>query len=117
MPASDASVVEVVYCTCPDTTTGKRIAKTLVEERLAACVNLLPGLRSFYRWQNAVQDDLEALLIIKTCSDRLDALTQRIQALHPYDVPEVLAIAADGGLPDYLHWVRESTLARSGIDG
>ena len=113
MPAPDdrEDPVEVVYCTCPDNPTAARIAQALVAERLAACVNLLPGLRSFYRWEGAVHDDPETLLIIKTCLSRIDALTQRIQALHPYDVPEVLAVPANGGLPEYLGWVSDSTRA------
>lgn len=116
MPAFDDSV-QVVYCTCPDATTGERIAHALVTEHFAACVNLLSGVRSFYRWDDAVQDDAEVLLIIKTRGDRLNALVSRVQALHPYDVPEVLAVPANGGLPDYLRWVRESTLTPPHEDG
>jgi len=98
--------VRVVFVTAPDAGAGARIARALVEERLAACVNLVPGIRSTYRWQGRVQEDDEVLLVIKTVEGRLDALGERVRALHPYDLPEVLALAAAGGSPDYLAWVR-----------
>lgn len=99
------TAARVVLCTCPDAGIAERIAEALVGERLAACVNILPGLRSVYRWQGAVEHDDEALLLIKTVADRLDALTQRIVALHPAELPEVIAVEAAGGLPAYLDWV------------
>ena len=98
--------MRVVFVTAPDAGAGARIARALVEERLAACVNLVPGIRSTYRWQGRVQEDDEVLLVIKTVEGRLDALGERVRALHPYDLPEVLALAAAGGSPDYLAWVR-----------
>lgn len=101
-----AADVRVVFVTAPDAGAGARIARALVEERLAACVNLVPGIRSTYRWQGRVQEDDEVLLVIKTVEGRLDALGERVRALHPYDLPEVLALAAAGGSPDYLAWVR-----------
>lgn len=101
--------VLVCLCTCPDPDTAARIADTLVAERLAACVNLLPGLRSVYRWQGQVEHADEMLLLIKTTADRLQALQQRILALHPYELPEVIAVEAAGGLPAYLDWVAQQT--------
>ena len=101
--------VLVCLCTCPDPNTAARIADTLVAERLAACVNLLPGLRSVYRWQEKVEHADEMLLLIKTTADRLQALQQRILALHPYELPEVIAVEAAGGLPAYLDWVAQQT--------
>jgi periplasmic divalent cation tolerance protein len=99
----------LVLCTVPDEATAATIARTLVDERLAACVNRLPGLRSTYRWQGAVHDEAEVLLLIKTTSARHAALAERLRALHPHDVPEILAFDATDGLPDYLAWIAEST--------
>ncbi|GAB3729748.1 divalent-cation tolerance protein CutA [Luteimonas pelagia] len=97
------------FCTCPDTASADAIARALVEERLAACVNQLPGLRSVYRWEGRVECDDEVLLVAKTTSDRLEALTARVQALHPYELPEVIAVEVAGGLAAYLDWVAEQT--------
>lgn len=88
---------------------AQRLARTLVEEGLAACVNLIPGLRSIYRWKGQVADDPETLLLIKTSSARVKALTERLVALHPYEVPELLSLAPDQGLAAYLLWVGEQT--------
>jgi len=101
-----AAEVRVVLVTAPDAGAGARIARALVEERLAACVNLVPGVRSTYRWQETLQEDDEVLLVIKTVEGRLEALTERVRALHPYDLPEVLALAVAGGSADYLAWLR-----------
>jgi periplasmic divalent cation tolerance protein len=97
--------IRVVLVTAPDRDAAGRIARALVEERLAACVNAVPGVRSTYRWQGAVQEDDEVLLVIKTRADRVAALADRVRALHPYDLPEVLALPAAGGSADYLGWV------------
>lgn len=101
--------VLIVFCTCPDATTADAIAQALVSERLAACVNVLPGVRSTYRWQGAVEHADEVLLLIKTTRGRLDALSARVQALHPHELPEVLAVEAHGGLTPYLDWVAQQT--------
>lgn len=99
--------VRVVLTTCPDAVTARRIARTLVEERLAACGNVVPGLTSIYRWQGAVETADECLLILKTREDRIPALAARLGALHPYDVPEVLALPVADGTGPYVAWVRE----------
>ena len=101
-----APLVHVVLVTAPDAEVGARLARVVVEERLAACVNVVPGVRSIYRWQGAVQDDAEVLLVMKTRADRVDALGARVRELHPNVLPEVIALAAAGGSPDYLAWVR-----------
>ena len=107
MSPSDADVaVAVVLVTAPDAETGARLARSLVEERLAACANLIPGVRSIYRWEGRVQDDAEVLLVLKTRAERVDALAARVCELHPYDVPEVVALPAVGGSRAYLDWVR-----------
>jgi len=103
------SEIRVVLTTVPDAEVGARLARTLVEERLAACVNLVPGVQSFYRWQGQLEVAAELLLVVKTRADRSAALAARIQALHPYELPEVLELAASGGSTAYLEWVlRES---------
>lgn len=97
------------FSTCPDAPTAERIARALVEARLAACVNLLSGVRSVYRWDGDVVVDDEVLLMIKTTSVHLPALRERLVALHPYDVPELIALPVTGGLPAYLQWIEEAT--------
>ena len=94
-----------------DVATAKRIGRLLVEESLAACVNVLPGLRSIYRWKGAVQSDDEALMIIKTTAACLAACQARLVALHPYQVPEVVALPVADGHHPYLSWVATSTRA------
>lgn len=104
----------LVHCTCPDTDTAARIAQSVVAERLAACVSMLPGLRSIYRWEGAVEQADEVLLLAKTTTERLEALTARIHALHPHELPEVIAVEVIGGSAAYLAWVAEAT--RPGAD-
>lgn len=102
--------IRVVLTSVPDAEVGARLARTLIEERLAACVNLVPGVQSFYRWQGRLEESAELLLVVKTRADRSAALAARIQALHPYELPEVLELAASGGSTAYLDWVlRESS--------
>lgn len=101
--------VLLVHCTCPDDASAARLAEALVEERLAACVSRLPGLRSTYRWQGAIEQADEVLLLIKTTADRMDALVARVRALHPYELPELVAVEAHAGLAPYLQWVAEQT--------
>jgi periplasmic divalent cation tolerance protein len=98
----------VVLVTVPSVEAGAGIARALVEERLAACVNVVPGLRSIYFWEGRLRDEPEALLIVKSSRARYEALEQRVLALHPYAVPEVLALPVAGGSPAYVAWVRES---------
>jgi periplasmic divalent cation tolerance protein len=98
--------VRVALSTAPDEDVAARIARALVDERLAACANLVPSVRSIYRWQGAVEDAREVLLVIKTRADRVDALAERLRALHPYDVPELVVLPVAGGLAPYLDWVR-----------
>ena len=97
--------VRVVLVTCPHAEAAAGLARTLVEERLAACGNILPGLRSIYRWEGEVQDEPEVLLLLKTTAARFEALRERVVALHPYEVPEVIALAVDAGHAPYLAWV------------
>jgi periplasmic divalent cation tolerance protein len=99
----------VTLCTVPDRETGEKIAQALVEEHLAACVNLLLGVASVYRWQGKVEKASECLLLIKTGVSRFDVLKRRIQELHPYDLPEIIALPIIHGSREYLNWITEST--------
>ena len=105
--------VHVVLVTAPDSEVAAELARRLVEEGLAACVNLVPGVRSIYRWQGAVQEDAEILLIAKTRATLVDALAARVRALHPYELPEVIALAVAAGSEPYLDWVRAASEART----
>ena len=99
------SEVRVVLMTAPDADVAARIARTLVEERLAACVNVVDGVRSFYRWQGEVEDDAEVLLVAKTGASRCGELAARVEALHPYELPEIVVLPVHGGSERYLRWV------------
>jgi len=110
MPASPApSGALVVLITCPDASVGETLARALVEEGLAACVNLVPGLTSLYRWKGKLCRDSEILLVVKTRRRKLAALRRRVQALHPYTVPEIVALPIVAGSPAYLKWLRDMT--------
>jgi periplasmic divalent cation tolerance protein len=98
----------VVLVTAPSAETAAEVARALVEEGLAACGNVVPGLRSIYRWQGQVHDEAEALLVLKTERRLLEALKARLPALHPYQVPELLALPVEGGLAPYLEWIAAS---------
>jgi periplasmic divalent cation tolerance protein len=87
---------------------AERIAEELVGRRLAACVNVLPGVRSIYRWKGAVERDEERLLLVKTRADRYEALREALLALHPYEVPELVAVPIERGSEAYLRWLDES---------
>jgi periplasmic divalent cation tolerance protein len=101
--------VRVVLVTAPSTEVARTIARTLVDERLAACVNVLPPMTSIYRWQGAVEEAAEVQLLIKTVQERVPTLVARIQELHPHKVPEALVLPVEAGLPAYLAWVVEET--------
>ncbi|NGX15150.1 divalent-cation tolerance protein CutA [Wenzhouxiangella sp. XN24] len=110
MPENDCLLV---LCTCPPGAAAADLAETLVGESLAACVNQLPGVLSSFRWEGRVQQETETLLLIKSTRDRLEALTARIRELHPYELPEVVAVPVMGGLESYLDWVRASVAGPS----
>ena len=107
MSAEDQLIV--ILCTVPDEATAEKMAKGLLEERLAACVNAIPSVKSFYRWQGKIETDNEIQLLIKTRSKRFDELAAWISANHPYEVPEVVAIPASQVSDAYLAWAVEQT--------
>lgn len=100
-----------MLCTCPPEA-ADRLAAALVEEQLAACVNLLPGIQSVYRWQGALERSAETLLLAKTSADCYPALETRLRELHPYELPEIIALPVERGLPGYLAWVSEHSVTR-----
>lgn len=99
----------VILTTVPSEEVGLRVARTLVEERLCACANLVPGVRSIYTWQGKVEDDREILVVLKTRRDLFEKVDARIRALHPYEVPEVVMLPVEAGSERYLAWVGEVT--------
>jgi len=99
----------LVLTTVPIGDLGDRIARALVEERLAACVNILPPMVSVYRWRGAVEREEERQLLVKTTESRVDAVRRRISELHPYEVPEFLVLRVADAAPDYLEWARAQT--------
>jgi periplasmic divalent cation tolerance protein len=99
----------MVYVTCPDIETARLIASAVVEHFEAACVNILPGLESVYRWQSRIEIDNEFLLLIKTRADRVASIQARVAALHPDDVPEMVAVPIIEGSSAYLDWLDEQT--------
>ncbi|MFD3687111.1 divalent-cation tolerance protein CutA [Nocardiopsis sp. NPDC058631] len=106
MPQHETVRVE----TTVDTRDGaERVARSVIEHRLAACAQVSGPITSFYRWEGAVHDDEEWRVVAKTAADRLDDLTAHIVGIHPYDVPEVVAVPVTGGNPSYLAWVRDET--------
>lgn len=98
----------VILCTCPDPLVAESLARGLVARRLAACVNILPGVRSIYIWQENLQDDAEVLLVVKTTAERYESLATWLQERHPYDVPEIIALPAHKVAPSYLDWLQAS---------
>jgi periplasmic divalent cation tolerance protein len=102
-----------VHITAPDAEQAAAMARHLVEERLCACVNIIPGVRSIYTWQGKLNDDAEVLCLVKTRPELLPALMERVRALHPYEVPEILAFEVIDGNPAYLDWLEGATDQRS----
>lgn len=94
---------------CPDRETASQLARQLLEQQLAACVNILPGMRSMYHWQGEIESADEVALLIKTTKLRYAQLEQTIKALHPYQVPEIIALPIVAGSSDYLHWITQET--------
>ncbi|MDD1617596.1 MAG: periplasmic divalent cation tolerance protein [Methylococcaceae bacterium NSP1-2] len=96
---------QIVFCTCPDKDIAEKIASLLVENKVAACVNIVPNITSIYRWQGQLERAEEVLLLIKARQDTYSALESLIKKHHPYQLPEIIAVAIERGLPDYLNWI------------
>ncbi|WP_333656562.1 divalent-cation tolerance protein CutA [Dissulfurispira sp.] len=99
----------VVYITAPNEDEAARIAKAIVEERLAGCANIVKGIRSIYSWQGKIEDDAEVLMIVKTQRHLFEPLKRRVKELHSYTVPEIIALPIIEGSEDYLNWLKEVT--------
>lgn len=99
----------LVLTTCPGSISAKKIAQDLVMEKLAACVNILPEIQSFFSWVGKVDTANEHMLIIKTTSDNYDALEKYIKKVHPYELPEIIAVPIEAGLTAYLEWISKNS--------
>ncbi|TLD69727.1 divalent-cation tolerance protein CutA [Phragmitibacter flavus] len=99
----------IVFCTMPSVEKARQIATVLVESQLVACVNLCPSVESIYRWEGKVETASEVLAVMKTTRERYADLEVRLRELHPYEVPEIVAVPVVAGLPEYLHWVTGAT--------
>ena len=99
----------IVLCTCPDQDSAERLANHLIKNRLAACVNITPPVKSVYRWQGEIETADEVMLFIKTGTSSYDELEQTILSLHPYELPEVIAVPVDKGQQNYLGWITQCT--------
>ena len=97
-----------ILCTCPDEETAARLARGMLENRHAACVNILPAIRSIYRWQDEIRDENEALMVIKTTSTHFFVIEHWLEEHHPYDVPELVALKAEHVAEAYLKWLRQT---------
>ena len=105
--SSLAEIYSVAYVTVPNDTVAKKLARGLVENKLAACVNIIPQLISIYEWEGKIQEDPELLLMIKTRTEKIDALTKYVKDNHPYTVCEVISLPIQNGNGDYLKWIGE----------
>jgi periplasmic divalent cation tolerance protein len=110
--ALESSVVAVLT-TAPTAEVAERIGTALVEEKLAACANLVPGVSSVFRWEGKVSREAEVLVLLKTTAARLNELRRRLVELHPYEVPEMIALDVREGHPPYLEWVRREVKAEA----
>lgn len=113
-PGQDPTTVmsgefQIVLCTCPDEASADAIATALLERRLAACVNLVPGITSLYRWRGELQRDAELLLLIKTRSTHFAAIRDTVRSMHGYELPELLAVPIQQGDDEYLQWLNDET--------
>lgn len=102
----------LMYATAPTKDEALRIARTIVDERLAACANVIPGVTSMYWWEGSVQEDVEAVIVMKTRGDLVQALTSRVRDLHSYQCPCVVAVPIEGGNAEFLAWIDAETLAK-----
>jgi periplasmic divalent cation tolerance protein len=105
---SEENHYQLVLCTCPDEETAVNIAENVVAQKLAACVNVLPAVYSIFHWQDNVESAKENMILIKTSTSKYASLEKVIQSLHPYEVPEIIAVDISHGLPEYLKWLGSS---------
>ena len=101
----------IIYCSVPNEFTADLIATTLIDEKLAACINVLPKMKSIYRWEDSIQRDEELLMIIKTQSSKFNIIEQKIKELHEYSLPEIIAVPIIAGSSEYIQWINNETNA------
>jgi periplasmic divalent cation tolerance protein len=99
---------QIVLCTVPDLDTAEEMANILIADNLAACVNIIPGITSVYRWEDRIEQSDELLLLVKSGATAYKALQAKIVDLHPYELPEIIAVPIQDGLPAYLNWLKQS---------
>jgi len=102
-------MTSIIYSTMGSSAEATQIARILVEERLVACVNIIPTVQSIYRWKGAIEEDTECVLIAKTADTKIEQTVKRVQALHSYDVPDIVVFPISTGYEPYLHWIEEET--------
>jgi periplasmic divalent cation tolerance protein len=102
-------MVAVIYSTIDDLKTARRIAQTLTQEQLVACVNIIPDIESFYRWKGKIENSNEVIIIAKTVDQNVKKTIQRIKQLHKYDIPDIIVLPIIGGLKDYLDYISMET--------
>jgi periplasmic divalent cation tolerance protein len=109
MMGTESGKIMLVFCTCPDQRVGAELGTYLVEQGLAGCVNVLPGITSIYKWHGEMKSGTEVLLLIKCPAEKYVMLESAIKDRHPYELAEVIAVSIDAGLPAYLDWIRAET--------
>lgn len=109
MAEHDQTEEIIIFITAPGEDEAVRIARSLVDSRLAACVNIIKDIRSIYTWQGKVEDDSEVLMIVKTVQSLFTPLSAKVKEIHSYDVPEIIALPISDGSEDYLEWIKMST--------
>ncbi len=102
-------MTSIIYSTIDDLKAARRIANTLVEEQLVACVNIVPGIESFYRWKGKIEIEQENLILAKTVDENVEKTIERLRAIHPYEVPDIIVLPIAGGLEDYLNYIKNET--------
>ncbi|XP_031561871.1 protein CutA homolog [Actinia tenebrosa] len=111
--AFESGVFSAAFITCPNLETAKALARGMVEQNLAACVNVIPNITSIYTWENKLEEDSEVLLMVKTRSTRVPDISDYIKKNHPYDVPEVISLKIDQGMPSYLDFLDKKTVEKT----
>ena len=100
-----SQIYQVILSTCPNRASAEKIARQLINDKIAACVNILPGITSIYPWKGRIETAQEHLLIVKTREDQYQAVEKSIQTYHPYELPEIIAVPIETALPQYLQWI------------
>jgi len=98
---------QIILCTCPNKKTAEDLASLLIKQKLAACINIIPGITSVYEWQGKIETSQEHLMLIKSHTNKYEAIESTIKTIHPYELPEIIAVPIERGHPDYLQWINK----------